>query len=100
MRLTEDKISEIFYLADEFCLEFERTISNRRLGNQAKRKLCMSQSEVITVMVIFHYGAFKNLKHFYQGYVRGHLSHAFPNTVSYNRFVELSQLTALPMALF
>ena len=100
MQLTKDKITEIFYLTDEFCREFDKTISNHSLGNQAKRKPRMSQSEVITIMVLFHYGAFKNLKHFYESFVRQHLSSDFPKTVSYNRFVELVQSAALPMTLF
>ncbi|SKC23767.1 Transposase DDE domain-containing protein [Alkalitalea saponilacus] len=60
----------------------------------------MSQSEVITIMILFHYGAFKNMKHFYEHYVKEHLTREFPNTVSYNRFVELMQAAVLPMTLF
>jgi len=100
MQLTRDKITEIFYLIDEFCLQFDKSISNHSLGNQAKRKPRMSHSEVITIVVMSHYGAFKNLKHFYLHYIKEHLFADFPNTVSYNRFVELVQSTALPMTLF
>jgi len=60
----------------------------------------MSCSEVITIMVIFHTGGFRNMKHFYIYYVQKHLGHLFPDTVSYNRFVELMQAVALPMTLF
>ena len=42
----------------------------------------------------------KNLKHFYLHHVQKYLTHLFPNTVSYNRFVELSQQVVLPMTLF
>jgi len=100
MYLIEDKIIEIFYLADEFCQEFDKTVSNHSLGNEPKKKPKMSQSEVITIMVLFHYGAFKNLKHFYLSYVQTHLLGYFPKTVSYNRFTELLQGAILPMALF
>lgn len=100
MQLTEAKITEIFYLADEFCQEFDKTISKHSLGNKPKRKPKMSQSEVITIMILFHFGAFKNLKHFYQYFVKEYLKSYFPNTVSYNRFVELMQSVALPMTLF
>jgi len=100
MYLSEDKIIEIFYLADEFCQEFDKTVSNHSLGNEPKKKPKMSQSEVITIMVLFHYGAFKNLKHFYLSYVQTHLFSYFPKTVSYNRFTELLQGAILPMALF
>jgi hypothetical protein len=100
MNLNKDKITEIFYLADEFCNEFDKTVSNYILGNTPKKKPKMSPSEVITIMVLFHYGAFKNMKHFYQYFVKEHLADEFPHTVSYNRFVELMQSAALPMTLF
>jgi hypothetical protein len=54
MYFTHDKITEIFVLADEFCKEFEKTMSNHSIGNAPKRKPKMSTSEVICIMVIFH----------------------------------------------
>lgn len=100
MYFTEDKITEIFYLTDEFCLEFQRSIQGYLIGNAPKRKPKMSQSEVITILIIFHGMQHKNLKHFYLNFVQKHLTDLFPNTVSYNRFVELSQQVILPMTLF
>ncbi len=100
MMMNRDKVTEIFYLTDEFCTEFDQTIAKRSLGNKPKRKPVMSQSEVITIMILFHYGAFKNLKHFYKHFVKEHLTEDFPQTVSYNRFVELMQSATLPMTMF
>jgi hypothetical protein len=100
MYLDRDKITEIFVLADEFCIGFNETVHKHTLGNKPKKKPKMSQSEVITIMVLFHYGAFKNMKHFYEYFVKQHLTREFPQTVSYNRFVELMQSAALPMTLF
>ncbi|MDR3286094.1 MAG: IS982 family transposase [Prevotellaceae bacterium] len=57
----------------------------------------MSNSEVITIMVIFYLGEFRNMKHFYTSYVQKHMTNDFPQTVSYNRFVELMQHVVLPM---
>jgi len=100
MQITGDKISEIFVLTDDFCKEFDKVTSEHTLGNKPKRKPRMSQSEVITIMVLFHFGSFKNLKHFYLHYVQVHLNQEFPETVSYNRFVELLQGSALAMTMF
>jgi hypothetical protein len=100
MYFTQDKITEIFYLSDEFCKEFKKSIDGHLIGNAAKRKPKMEDSEVITILIIFHGMQFKNLKHFYLNYVQKHLTHLFPNTVSYNRFVELSQQVSLPMTIF
>lgn len=100
MYFTQDKITEIFYLTDEFCNEFQKSIQGHLLGNPTKKKPIMNQSEVITILVLFHGMQHKNLKHFYLNFVQKHLVHLFPNTVSYNRFVELSQQVVLPMSLF
>ena len=100
MYFTEDKITEIFYLTDEFCTEFQKSIEGHLLGNIPKKKPVMSQSEVISILIIFHGMQSKNIKHFYLNYVQKHLTHLFPNTVSYNRFVELSQQVILPMTMF
>lgn len=100
MQITVDKITEIFVLADDFCKEFDKVTSEHMLGKKPKRKPRMSQSEVITIMVLFHFGTFKNLKHFYLHYVQKHLNQEFPQTVSYNRFVELLQGSVLTMTMF
>lgn len=100
MNLYRDKITEIFVLCDDFCKEFEKFISKHKIGNKPKRKPQMSTSEIITIMVLFHFGAFKNLKHFYLYYVKEHMKNEFPETVSYNRFIELLQASALPMTMF
>ncbi|HXH98658.1 MAG TPA: hypothetical protein VNI52_04420, partial [Sphingobacteriaceae bacterium] len=66
MNITTDKVTEIFYLTDEFCKEFKCVISASMLGNAPKRKPRMSESEVITLMTLFHSSGFRNMKHFYQ----------------------------------
>ncbi len=100
MNFTKDKITEIFYLADEFCKEFDAYLSALTIGNKPKRKPRMTVSEVVTITVLFHSGSFRNMKHFYLHYVQKHLSKDFPNTVSYNRFTELMQGSILTMSMF
>jgi Transposase DDE domain len=99
MNITKDKITEIFYLSDEFCNNFFAAIKSNLIGNAPKRKPRMSESEVITIMTLFHLGGFRNFKHFYEYYVKVYLTSEFPNTVSYNRFTELMQSAILPMSL-
>lgn len=60
----------------------------------------MSISEVITIYYLFHLGGFRCFKHFYIFYVQKHMKDDFPETVSYNRFVELMQFVLLPMTMF
>lgn len=99
MNITKDKITEIFYITDEFCKYFKFYISSRIIGNPPKRKPIMTDSEVITIMILFHYGGFRNFKHFYMNYVQAHLTKEFPKTVSYNRFVELMQSAVFPLTI-
>ena len=99
MNISDSKITEIFYLTDDFCIEFFKTMKAHTLGNEPKRKPVMSTSEIITIMVLFHFGQFRNMKHFYLFYVKKHMQSHFPKTVSYNRFVELMQQSTLPMTL-
>ena len=51
-------------------------------------------------MILFHCGIFKNLKHFYQGYVQRHMKKEFSVMVSYKRFVQLQKKVNVPMAVF
>jgi hypothetical protein len=100
-----DKITEIFFYTDEFCKEYYKVMGGHQLvGQTAKRrrnKPCkLSDSEVITIMITFHLGGYRNLKNFYLNYVQKVLKSEFPTTVSYNRFVELQQKALPPMVIF
>jgi hypothetical protein len=99
------KITEIFYYSDEFCKEFYKVMEGHHLpeatAKKRRNKPCkLSDSEVITIMIMFHLGGYRNLKNFYLFYVQKHLKSEFPKTVSYNRFVELQQKALFPMVIF
>lgn len=98
-----DKITEIFFIVHEFCIEFEKAMSGHIVRNNNSKKsrnrsFKLHDSEVITILILFHLGQFRNLKHFYTDYVQTHLKSEFPKTVSYNRFVELQSKAAMPLA--
>ena len=103
--ISTSKITEIFFIIDEFCKEFEKAKDGHLLesNNGLKRRnrsFKLSDSEVITILILFHYGQFRNLKQFYLNYVVKHMKNEFPETVSYNRFVELQKKAAVPMGVF
>jgi len=58
----------------------------------------MSASEILTITVLCHLSGFRTFEHFYVFYLQKHLNREFPNTVSYNRFVELMRSNVLPLA--
>ncbi|NOZ36453.1 MAG: IS982 family transposase [Chlorobi bacterium] len=98
-------LTETFYLADGFCKDFNKSMAGYRIDekNDEKRRNKLSRlndSEVITILIAFHLGGYRNLKHFYINYVQKYLVREFPRTVSYNRFTELQQKALLPMIAF
>ena len=93
-------ITDIFCLVDEFCNDFDRSTQSFLLGKPSKRPAVMSKSEVITICLLFHLSGFRCFKHFYMFYVQRHMQTDFPRTVSYNRFVELSQSVVMAMTIF
>ena len=51
-------------------------------------------------MIMSHSSNNRCLKHFYLDCICKRFGHLFPNTVSYNRFVEMQKEVAIPMAIF
>lgn len=104
---TEDKITEIYCIADDFFKLFNAQMKKHAIrdGNippkrRYHRESTMSQTEVMTIMILFHASGYRCLKHYYLRYVSVNLRHLFPELVSYNRFVELEKNVALPLAIF
>jgi hypothetical protein len=65
-----DKIIEMYCIADDFCKELSKEIEKHQIfPNDGKRhrnrSFAMSNAEIITLMICFHYGSFRNLKYFY-----------------------------------
>ena len=103
--ISKDKITEIFCVVDDFCKEMTQILDDNSIQadnsiKKRKRKCKLSDSEVICIMVFFHLKGYRCLKHFYIHYVQKHMTSEFPETVSYNRFVELQSKSVLPMVIF
>ncbi len=60
----------------------------------------ISDSEIMTILLLFHYGTFKNFKHYYLHYIGIHLKEYFPKQLSYNRFVAVVHRVFVPMMFF
>jgi hypothetical protein len=65
-----NKITEIFCFVDEFTIKFNDTTQHFMLGNAPKRTPTMSDSEVISIIILFHLSGFRCFKHFYMFYVQ------------------------------
>jgi hypothetical protein len=105
MEITKDKITEIFCIIDDFCQEYDKEIARMSIcepdgRKHRNRKWTMSRSEIMTILIYFHFNTFRNFKHYYLFYVKVHLHDLFPKQLSYNRFVELESRVAVEMMLF
>lgn len=102
--LTEDKITELFCMADDFCIFFDAMVEKYTLKSNESRRYhrdsAMSKSEIMLIMILFHDSGYRCLKHFYLEKVCKQLRHLFPKVVLHNRFVELEKKVAVPLALF
>ena len=102
--ITEDKVIEIFCMADDFCKFFDAMTAKYTLKPTGKRKYhrnsTMSKAEVMLIMILFHDSGYRCFKHFYLEKVCKQLRHLFPKVVSYNHIVELEREVAIPLTLF
>ena len=89
---------------DEFSKNFDSELEKNLLSASGKqrrrRKATMSDSEIMTVQLMFHIGGYKCFKHFYIHYILGSRKDLFPTAVSYNRFVELESRVFFVMMFF
>ena len=103
--LSSLKVTEIFFIIDEFDKNFEKIVSDHSLVQntdlkQRNRKSTLSDSEVMTILILFHSGHYRDLKHYYINHVKKHMKNEFPQTVSYNRFVELQKKVVVKLSIF
>jgi hypothetical protein len=96
-------LDEIYYEIDEFC-QRERNFLLfvlQKMGFCGKSHPCsLSLSEVMTILVYYHYSDYRHFKAYYTKGILGHLKSDFPTAPSYNRFVELIPRAFLPLCAF
>lgn len=94
---------ELFCHVDDFCQAFEPVwiefLRQRgQLQRRRSRRLCLS--EIMTILIHFHQSHYRDFKAYYCQHVRRHLCAAFPQLVSYQRFVEYIPTTLGPLAVY
>lgn len=67
--ITKDKVTEIFCIIDEFDKNIELELKKNLLpatdGKQHRnRKSSLSDSEIMVILILFHFGTFRNFKHY------------------------------------
>ena len=69
MQTTDYKITELFCVIDDFCKHFEAENGGKLLlgddtTKRRRRKASLSDSEIMTILLYFHFGTFRNFKHY------------------------------------
>lgn len=95
-------IEEIFFQIDNFCNQFLPEFQKKMLNNHPckKRQSSLFESEIITLMILFHMSHYRTFKDFYYQCALRTLRPYFPKLVSYTRFVELQSTVVIPFASF
>ena len=106
--ITKNKVIEIFCIIDEFDknlnAELAKNLQLPSCDGNGKRyrnsKGRLSEREIMTILVCYHFGTYRNFKEYYLNCIRGQFRQEFPDTVSYNRFVELMPRVFFKMMIF
>jgi hypothetical protein len=102
MELCMDMVT-IFCDIDDFCQHLLAAQYPQLATGSSQKKdrlLCLTLSEVMTIVVFFHVSHYRTFKHFYLDHMLGQRRGEFPTLPSYTRFVELIPLTLLPLCAY
>lgn len=99
--MDELEIIKQFCLIDDFYKKFQNTCYQQRI-EYAKQKIRhrpsrTALSEVLTILVLFHWSGYRTFKYFYLYYVKTNLKHLFLNLVGYSRFIQLTSDAFFPL---
>ena len=103
--ITEDKVTEIFCMADDFCKFFDAMTAKYTLKPTIKRKYhrnsTISKAEVMLIIVLFHDSYYRCFKHFYFEKICKQLHHLFPQIISPKKLcINIQRTIDTQLALF
>ena len=101
--MTKKMLTRIFCDIDDFMQEFEEEYKRKLIEGEegsSKSNSKLSMSEIMAILVYFHNSGYRTFKDFYLKHIRTDMKSAFPNLVSYNRFVELIPTVMIPLVGF
>jgi hypothetical protein len=101
-----DRLVEDFCQFDDFCQAFYPHWDARLLRQEAqpaKKRgppAGLADSEIMTILVLYHSSHFRHFKAFYEGVVLTLLRSAFPKSPCYARFIALTNHVWMPLTVF
>lgn len=102
-------LDALFCSVDTFWRTFEPVWERELLAadhQRRKRATRLHPSEIMTmtmtmtIAILFQHSGYRTVKAFYTQYVQVHLREAFPQLVSYSRFVELLPRVLVPLTVY
>lgn len=100
-KIKENILYQLFMDIDDFMKALESYQAKQAGGNCRVRpgtKASMSLSEMMTIVVFYHYSGYKCFQYYYENLVLSDLAPEFPKAISYQHFV--SQIIKLGQPLF
>ena len=85
---TDYKVTELFCIIDEFCKHFDAENAGNLLEDNSgtkrrRRQASLSDSEIMTILLYFHFGTFRNFKHYYLFFIKGTMKSYFAILTGY-----------------
>jgi hypothetical protein len=103
-KVDEDFLIGIFIYVDDALKAMEAYAKSHWLEaasskKKPTRKPSLTASEIITILIYYHYSGYKCFSYYYHRFLKHDLSTYFPKACSYNRFLELMERVQLPLYL-
>lgn len=93
------KYTTIFAIVDDFCKTYEDWIHHKLLSSPKARirKGKLSLSEVLSIMIFYHFSQFKHFKAYYKYFVEP--KNLFTNPPCYDRFIQIIPSIFMPITI-
>jgi len=102
--LNTTKLTEIFIECDDYLIKLEEYLKSKSLPvpdtRKVKKERKMGTSEMMAIVIFYHYSGFKCFKWYYNIVIRILLKSYFPNAFSYSRFIQLMPELNLHLIIF
>ena len=96
-------LENLFCHVDDFCQIFEPRWRHHLLSHNVKprqRQRSLVLSEIMTILIGFHQSHYRNFKRHYLHHVCQHWRQAFPQLVSYSRFMDWIPSCLMPLCCY
>lgn len=98
-----DQIVRVYCEVDDFVQGMQKWLNPRMLGEHGRQRIReteLSESERMTLVILFQQSGYRTFKHFYCNHACRFWRHLFPGMFSYNRFINLLPRIVMPLCVF